>query len=83
VVGSKNKNLEKLLSSCKIIGARSYFVISPIVMMLNNGLELAPVNKTKIIMMSENENVLFGIDKLNIPRSEIPVLKKRQDVQQS
>ncbi len=43
-------------------------------MMLNNGLELAPVNKTKIIMMSENENVLFGIDKLNIPRSEIPAV---------
>ncbi len=42
--------------------------ISPYMMMVAN------VNKNKIIQMTENQNRLFGIEKLNIKRSEIPAI---------
>jgi carbamoyltransferase len=35
---------------------------------------VAPVNKSRQRAMSENERALFGIDKLNVPRSEIPAV---------
>jgi len=35
---------------------------------------VAPVNDDKRIAMSEEQEKLFGIDKLNIPRSEIPAI---------
>jgi len=35
---------------------------------------VAPVKKSKQIQMTKKENKLFGIDKLNIPRSEIPAV---------
>ena len=35
---------------------------------------VAPVKESKQIQMSEEENKLFGIEKLNIPRSEIPAV---------
>ena len=37
-------------------------------------LMVANVNKNKIIKMNEEQNKLFGIDKLNIKRSEIPAV---------
>jgi len=41
---------------------------SPYMLMVSN------INKDKMIEMSENEKKLFGIDKLNIKRSEIPAV---------
>ena len=35
---------------------------------------VAPVNKSRQLAMSEKERALFGIDKLNVPRSEIPAV---------
>ena len=35
---------------------------------------VSKINEKKIMMMSEDENKLFGIDKLNIKRSEIPAV---------
>jgi carbamoyltransferase len=35
---------------------------------------VAPVKEDKRFMMSKDQNELFGIDKLNIPRSEIPAV---------
>ena len=35
---------------------------------------VAPVNKTKLIAMTEDQQKLFGIEKLNIPRSHIPAV---------
>jgi len=35
---------------------------------------VAPVNKDKWIQMSDEQKELFGIDKLNVPRSEIPAV---------
>jgi len=35
---------------------------------------VAPVNEDKRIEMTEEQKLLFGIDKLNIPRSEIPAV---------
>ncbi len=35
---------------------------------------VAPVNDNKCTEMTEEQNKLFGIDKLNIPRSEIPAV---------
>ena len=37
-------------------------------------LMVADINKDKIIKMSDNQKKLFGIDKLNIKRSEIPAV---------
>ena len=41
---------------------------SPYMLMVSN------INKDKIIKMTENQKKLFGIDKLNIKRSEIPAV---------
>ena len=35
---------------------------------------VAPVNKSKQIEMTEEQNRLFGIEKLNVPRSQIPAV---------
>ena len=35
---------------------------------------VAPVKESRRIMMNESQNELFGIDKLNIPRSDIPAV---------
>ncbi len=37
-------------------------------------LHVAGVKESKRLPMSEEENLLFGIDKLNIPRSEVPAI---------
>ena len=37
-------------------------------------LQVAPVRQDKQIAMSETERALFGIEKLNVPRSEIPAV---------
>ena len=37
-------------------------------------LMVAKVNKDKIIKMNEEQKNLFGIDKLNVKRSEIPAV---------
>ena len=43
-------------------------VTSPYMLMVAN------INKNKILKMSENQEKLFGIDKLNVKRSEIPAV---------
>jgi carbamoyltransferase len=35
---------------------------------------VAPVNQEKLVAMTEDEEKLFGIEKLNIPRSDIPAV---------
>jgi carbamoyltransferase len=35
---------------------------------------VAPVNQEKLVAMTEEEEKLFGIEKLNIPRSDIPAV---------
>lgn len=55
--------------SCLREDVSEYFEIdsaSPYMLMV------APVKKERRVMLSESEEKLFGIDKLNIPRSDIP-----------